>query len=131
VGLWGGGSDGSRPQPDGDKRAFLPRAAAVACRSRRRSERGRAARGTSRRACLARLEEIRSGGLRVGLHSGLSCEGGQTGFCLPNRTTEPPATGFGKPIGKPRLPAKTEQFKFQIETPVQSVSIGKPLGKDR
>jgi hypothetical protein len=35
----------------------------------------------------------------------------KAGFCLPNRSTEPPATGFGKPVGKPRLPAKTEQIQ--------------------
>jgi hypothetical protein len=35
----------------------------------------------------------------------------KAGFCLPNRSTEPPATGFGKPVGKQRLPAKTEQIQ--------------------
>jgi hypothetical protein len=27
---------------------------------------------------------------------------GDPGFSLPNRSTEPPVTGFGKPVGKPR-----------------------------
>jgi hypothetical protein len=30
---------------------------------------------------------------------------------LPYRSAEPPAFGFGKPVGKPRLPLKTEQIQ--------------------
>jgi hypothetical protein len=34
------------------------------------------------------------------------------GFNLPNRNPEPPAGGFGKPVGKSRLPLKTEQIQI-------------------
>jgi hypothetical protein len=39
-------------------------------------------------------------------------EGSGAGFTLPNRSPEPPAVGFGKPDGKPRLPLKTDQIQI-------------------
>jgi hypothetical protein len=34
----------------------------------------------------------------------------EPGFTLPNRTSEPPAFGFGQLVGKPRLTLETEQI---------------------
>jgi hypothetical protein len=34
------------------------------------------------------------------------------GFNLPNRSPEPPALGFGKQVGKSRLPLKTDQIQI-------------------
>jgi hypothetical protein len=34
------------------------------------------------------------------------------GFNLPNRSLKPPAVGFGKPVGKLRLPLKTDQIQI-------------------
>jgi hypothetical protein len=56
----------------------------------------------------------------------------EAGLTLPNRTLEPPAVGFGKPVGKPRLPLKTEQIQKtkpkgqcnQFETVYRSVRTG-------
>jgi hypothetical protein len=39
-------------------------------------------------------------------------KGAEPGFNLPNRSTESPAVGFGKPVGKPRLPLKTDQIQI-------------------
>jgi hypothetical protein len=56
----------------------------------------------------------------------------ELGLTLPNRTLKPPAVGFGKPVGKPRLPLKTEQIQKtkpkgqcnRFETVYRSVRTG-------
>lgn len=48
----------------------------------------------------------------------------KAGFTLLNRSIEPSAVDFVKPVGKPRLPLKTDQ----IQNPNQNASS---IGSDR